>query len=109
MIQFSYLEGNKRQREYSGTFVDTSKESYKLIGVFANWFVIMDGTDDILAFTPLDDIFTAGYLSMENYMLTIPDANLIDVEGASFAISANMIAEILPNWNELITVQSEFR
>ena len=42
-------------------------------------------------------------------MLTIPDANLVDVEGASFAISANMIAEILPNWNELITVQSEFR
>ena len=100
MIQFSYLEGNKRQREYSGTFVDTSKESYKLIGVFANWFVLMDDTDDpsilaftplddilaftplddilafsplddILAFTPLDDIFTAGYLSMENYMLTI--------------------------------------
>ena len=67
VIQFSYLEGNKRQREYSGTFVDTSKESYKLIGVFANWFVIMDDTDDpsILAFTPLDDIFTAGYLSME--------------------------------------------
>ena len=111
VIQFSYLEGNKRQREYSGTFVDTSKESYKLIDVFANWFVLMDDTDDpsILAFTPLDDIFTAGYLSMENYMLTIPDANLIDVEGASFAISANMIAEILPNWNELITVQSEFR
>ena len=58
VIQFSYLERNKRQREYSGTFVDTSKESYKLIGVFANWFVIMDDTDDpsILAFTPLDDI-----------------------------------------------------
>ena len=73
MIQISYLEGNKRQREYSGTFVDTSKESYKLIGVFANWFLIMDDTDDpsILAFTPLDDIFTTGYLSMENYMLTI--------------------------------------
>ena len=108
------------RRVYSGTFVDTSKESYKLIGVFANWFVIMDDTDDpsilaftplddILAFTPLDDIFTAGYLSMENYMLTIPDANLIDVEGDSFVISANMMAEILPNWNELITVQSEFR
>ena len=36
VIQFSYLEGSKKQREYSGTFVDMSIDSYKNIGVFAN-------------------------------------------------------------------------
>ena len=38
VIQFSYLEGSKKQREYSGTFVDMSIDSYKNIGVFTNWF-----------------------------------------------------------------------
>ena len=36
VIQFSYLKGNKKQREFSGTFVDMSNNSYKNIGVYAN-------------------------------------------------------------------------
>ena len=38
IIQFSYLTGAKKERQYSSNFVDLSKESYKSIGVYANWF-----------------------------------------------------------------------
>ena len=39
VIQFSYLLGNKRERQYSANYVDLSKDSYKTIGVFANWYI----------------------------------------------------------------------
>ena len=38
VIQFSYLDGGKRERQYSSSYVDMSLESHKNIGVFANWF-----------------------------------------------------------------------
>ena len=38
VVQFSYLEGNKRPQEYSSMYVDLTKDSYKSIGAFANWF-----------------------------------------------------------------------
>ena len=38
LIQFSYLTGNKRERQYNSMYVDMTKESYKGIGVLANWF-----------------------------------------------------------------------
>ena len=38
VIQFSYLLETKRERQYSGNYVDLSKDSYKTIGVFANWY-----------------------------------------------------------------------
>ena len=37
VIQFSYLLGNKRERQYSANYVNLSKDSYKTISVFANW------------------------------------------------------------------------
>ena len=41
IVQFSYLEGTKRQQEYSGLYVVLTKD-YKSIGTFANWFVMFD-------------------------------------------------------------------
>ena len=38
VVQFSYMEGSKRAREFSSLYVDTSIDSCHLIGVFANWF-----------------------------------------------------------------------
>ena len=38
IIQFSYLEGSKKERQYSSTYVDMSLESFHNIGVFANWY-----------------------------------------------------------------------
>ena len=38
IIQFSYMTGNKRERQYPSGFVDMTKPSFTTIGVFANWF-----------------------------------------------------------------------
>ena len=36
VLQFSYLEGTKRQRQFSSDLVDLSKDSVNNIGVYAN-------------------------------------------------------------------------
>ena len=41
------------------------------------------------------------------YVRTI-NADLIDVQEASFSIPANVIDTVLPNWVELLTVDTEF-
>ena len=59
VIQFSYPQGTKKQ----STYVDMSIDSYKNIGVFANWFARVqrnDERDDLILFEPLDFVFTAG-------------------------------------------------
>ena len=38
IVQFSYLKGNKRARQYSSDYVDMTKASYKTVGAFSNWF-----------------------------------------------------------------------
>ena len=45
VVQFSYIEGNNRQHEYSSMYVDLTKDSYKSIGAFANWFARQDCND----------------------------------------------------------------
>ena len=60
VVQFSYLKGTKRQQEYSGIYVDLSKD-FKSIGAFANWFAMSDITyDNKVEFRPLVDVFTQG-------------------------------------------------
>ena len=109
IVQFLYLEGNKRQQEYSGMYVDLTKDSYKSIGAFANLFSLVEcDNPELLTFTPLKDVFTAGYISMKKYVCTIPDANLMTTESASFALPSNMLVEDLDNWKEMLTEQSEF-
>ena len=38
VVQFSYLLGTKRQRQFSNGSVDLEKDSASNIGVYANWF-----------------------------------------------------------------------
>ena len=35
VVQFSYLSGSKRDRQYTSTYVDMTKENFKTIGAFA--------------------------------------------------------------------------
>ena len=84
VVQFSYLEGTKKQRQYSSSYVDLTLESKNTIGVFANWFQAKEETSKI-HFYPVD-AFTVGYLSMENYISTIDESFLNDDENSSFCI-----------------------
>ena len=50
-----------------------NKPSFKNICVFANWYAIDENNDraDSFKLKDVDDAFTAGYLSMENYVCII--------------------------------------
>ena len=40
IVQFSYLEWNKKYRQYSSSYVDLSKDSYRGIGIGGLLFVV---------------------------------------------------------------------
>ena len=66
-----------RERQYSSNFVDLSKESYKSIGVYANWFqgtrTLNNQDANEVSFKPVDLVFTPGYLPMSHYVASIDD------------------------------------
>ena len=84
VIQFSYLDGSKRDQQYTSIYVDMSKDSFRTIGCFANWYSgVYDITStsnsaNILPFKPLN-IITIGYLSMENYVGTVSEETLVEI------------------------------
>ena len=88
VVQFSYLEGSKKQREYSSLYVDLTLDSYTCIGAFANWFQVIQKTvtNELIGFAPLDNAFTIGYISMRNYISTIKESVLQVDDTASFCI-----------------------
>ena len=109
VIQFSYLSGSKKERQYSSDFVDMTKESFKNIGLFANWFIGVYSNEfhgmQILPFKPLEDLFTIGYMSMEQYISTIDDESLIYLEDFSFGIPYAEITKIVPKWFNELTLE----
>ena len=79
VIQFSYLEGTRSSHRYSSTYVDTSKDSYKTIGVYANYYALFDPEiNDIIPFESLDSFFTTGYAPMENFVCLVNSSSVID-------------------------------
>ena len=48
IIQFSYMQGSKRERQYSSEFVDLIKNTYKNEGVLANRFQGTRGAEEPL-------------------------------------------------------------
>ena len=108
-VQFSYMSGRtKQERAYSSTYVDMGKDSFKKIGVFANWYARNDSiiTEDTLPFKSVDDIFVGGYVSMENYVCTII-SELNDVQESSFSIPMKDITCALPDWKISVSTYSE--
>ena len=109
LIQFSYLEGTKKQRQYSSSYVDLSLDSWKTIGVFANWYKAIQPLErnTKVLFNPAEG-FTTGYLPMENYVSKINETHLEDDDNASFSISKNYLEDIHPNWKNLLTFNAVF-
>lgn len=107
IIQFSYLAGNKKDRQYSSDFVDLSKESCKSIGVYANWFqgtrALENQVAGTVSFKPVDLVFTPGYLSMCNYVSSIDDSTLVENEDFSFSVPVEILKTVLPRWRVKLT------
>ena len=105
MIQFSYLAGTKRQQEYSGMYVDLREPSYNTIGAFANWYARDDESDnsDFIELTPIKHSFQIGYVSMGNYVCTIPNANFVTTESGLFAVPKDMEIENLDDWQNMLS------
>ena len=110
VIQFSYLQGSKKAREYSSSFVDTSKESLHSIGVLANYYcgVSAASNDSHVSFKPLIGHYSTGYLSMSNYKYTIDDTSVSQCEGCSFSLSVNHLSAVDPNWNDFLSFEHDF-
>lgn len=111
VIQFSYLKGSKKSQQYSGTFVDTTKESFTSIGVLANYYygVSDSSTDSYVAFKPLKGIYSIGYLPMNHYMYTIDESSIRDHDKCSFVIPINHISSGDPEWKENLTFDFDFK
>ena len=106
LVQFSYLYGTKKQREYSSNYCDLTKESRNDIGAFVNWFLPTyspesdDSSDCNVTFKPANNLFTTGYLGMSNYYKKVKDSYLIQSDDPTnaFLIPKVVINELLPNW-----------
>ena len=112
IIQFSYLRGNKREREYSSNYCDMTIESRNDIGTFANWFIAVHPTDTSakeVLFRPVHMLFTAGYVAMSNYLANIEDSMLIESSKlfTVFSVPKHVLDEVLPNWPDQLKFDSD--
>ena len=107
IIQFSYLTGAKKERQYSSNFVVLSKESYKSIGVYANCFqgtrALNNQDANEVSFKPVDFVFTPGYLPMSHYVASINDSTLLYNADFSFSIPVEILKTALPRWRVKMT------
>lgn len=106
IVQFSYLNETKRRQEYSSMYVDLTKD-HAGIGAFANWYALSDVVDDFVYFSPLIDVFTQGYVSMEKYVCTLPKT-YISITQTGFKLPSNMTILNVENWKDSFTKCSEF-
>lgn len=89
IIQFSYMEGSKKAREYSSSFVETTLLSASNIGALANWYQGVSSTmnDPFVSFKPLNSYYDIGYHSIGKfYNYSIDESCLNESTEFSFAI-----------------------
>ncbi|CAB3986305.1 Hypothetical predicted protein [Paramuricea clavata] len=104
IFQFSYLTGRKKDCQYSSNFVDLLKESYKNIGVYANWFEETQALDNQatskVSFKPVDLIFTPGVLTN---VTSIDDSILLYNADFLFLVPVQILKTVLPRWQVKMT------
>ena len=97
IVQFSYLSGSKRDRQFSGDFIDLSKDISN-IGIFCNWYCIANYDDPkIIAFKSTYD-FTQGYLPSSNYVFLIDEKMITYAEDFAFGIPIDYLEKNLKSW-----------
>ena len=113
IIQYSYLEGNKRERQYSSNFVDMSIDSFCKIGAYANYFAVVESEEeinDVVPFESLESVFTTGYISMTNFICIVNESSVVTSYRGdiAFAVKLDHLDSILPDWRRLISLKREF-
>ena len=109
VVQFSYLTGSKKQRQYSSDYVDLTKVSCKNIGVLENWFQgtrVVSGSNasgGLVTFKAIENAFTPGYLPMKHYVGSIDESSLQENLEFSFSIPVQVVQKVLPNWHTKLT------
>ena len=98
VIQFSYMYGNKRERQYTSNYVDLSKDSKTNIGVLCNLYQCVSFNDEEVFFRSLNT-YTAGYLTL--------DSSLLSEEDFSFAILISNISKVISNWKADLVVDAD--
>ena len=109
VVQFSYLEGSKRAREYSGCFVDTTKESVNSISVLANYYYGVSelSSDSCISFKPLVGRYSIGYLPMIYYKYTIDSSGLRERDDCAFSVPVTDISAGDPDWADNLTYHED--
>lgn len=111
IIQFSYMEGSKKAREYSSSFVETTLLSASNIGALANWYQGVSSTmnDPFVSFKPLNSYYDIGYHSIGKfYNYSIDESCLNESTEFSFAIHQSNLSEGDENWRSSLSFDFDF-
>ena len=102
VLQFSYMHGSKKGRQFSSDYVDFDAGKINLsdIGAFCNWYV---GKEDgeFIGFT-LTYEYTQGYISLGNYFMKIPENQCKRSEEYGFIITKDYFLNCIDNVNKII-------
>ena len=102
LLQFSYMHGSKKGREFSSDYVDFDAHKTELseIGAFCNWYV-GEEAGDFIGFTLTHD-YTQGYLSLDNYFMKIPENKCTMSENYGFIITKEYFLNCINDFNKVI-------
>ena len=102
VIQFSYLQGTKKNREYSADYVDFSKDITN-IGAFCNWYEMVDPhtNEEIVSFKH-SHVFTQGYIPLSYYVAKISDKHLKYDEANTFSIPQIFLNTTIKDWKTML-------
>lgn len=96
ILQFSYMSGTKKNREFSGDYVDLDeKADLSCIGSFCNWYIASEEIDSLTVAFSLTHSYTQGYLSLDNYVMKIPENQLTLSENYAFVIKKEYLASCI--------------
>ena len=101
VLQFSYMQGSKKEREFSGDYVDFDVDAeMSYIGAFCNWYV-GEEKDSEIGFV-LTYNYAQGYLSLDNYVMKIPENQVAMSENYAFIIRKEYLNTCLEDYSKVL-------
>lgn len=101
VLQFSYMRGSKKEREFSSDYVDFDADAeMSYIGAFCNWYV-GEEKDSEIGFI-LSYNYAQGYLSLDNYVMKIPDSQVAISEEYAFIIRKEYLDTCIDDYNKVL-------
>ena len=101
VLQFSYMRGSKKEREFSADYVDFDVDSdMSHIGAFCNWYVGKEKGSE-LGFL-LSYNYAQGYLSLDNYVMKITENQVVMSEEYAFIIRKDYFDTCIKDYNKVL-------